>query len=232
MSTDPSPVTPPPTPRWEFLTIISVAHSDRVQCQCKGCGHTIYANIHMVRTPDGDIQCWGSTCFARESGQIAFATAPLYPSLGGRKLTDDERAMLLGNREVLIARFKSEYEASLAAERRRREAAQVREQVALPQKSFERDPARAFIANIKELDRQSEPPQSTPPRHHLDVLTPPKPVPLSHYSSSEPMNDPAYREIRERLAEKWKKNGIDVTKPHHHDSLIDNAMAEYRRKRR
>jgi len=50
--------------QWVLLAIISVDKADRVQCQCKGCGQGIYAAVHMVALPDGEIQCWGSDCYA------------------------------------------------------------------------------------------------------------------------------------------------------------------------
>src|SRR5690242_16794530 len=45
-----------------LLRIIEVDPADRVQCQCKGCGHGIYAAIHMVLLPDDEVECWGSDC--------------------------------------------------------------------------------------------------------------------------------------------------------------------------
>lgn len=101
---------------WELLAIFRVEWTDRVQCQCNGCGQTIYAAIHMIRLPDGELQCWGSDCYRRERGHRATHDLPTYSALGGRPLTPEEREMLLTNRDQLIARFEADQQARVAAE--------------------------------------------------------------------------------------------------------------------
>ena len=106
----------------ELLAVFRVEWSDRVQCQCNGCGQTIYAAIHMIRLPDGELQCWGSDCYRRERGATESRDQPIYSGVNGRPLTTEERAILLTNRDELIARFKAEEEARIAAEKARQMA--------------------------------------------------------------------------------------------------------------
>src|SRR5262249_47399070 len=116
-------------PLWVLLAIFRVEWSDRVQCQCQGCGQTIYASIHMIRSSTGEIQCWGSECYKRELGFTN--RQPLYAGVNGRKLNASEREMLLANRDRLLAAFKEEQETAhqLREEERRKvkEAEEIRE---------------------------------------------------------------------------------------------------------
>lgn len=105
---------------WALLAIIVVDPTRKVQCQCKGCGHGIYAAIHMVQLPDEEIQCWGSDCYAREAGLAGVSVMkPLYSGAGGHKLTDQEREWLDNNRIRLITEFKAQHDELL---RRQEEA--------------------------------------------------------------------------------------------------------------
>ena len=118
---------PPAVPTWVLLGVIAVERHDRVQCQCKGCGHTIYARIHMIQWSDGNIECWGRDCYSRELGRTPLGRQmeAVYAGLNGRKLTPEEREMLRTNRERLIAAFRAEQE---AAERRQEEERKTKEE--------------------------------------------------------------------------------------------------------
>lgn len=114
------------SPEVVLLAVISVAHAERVQCQCHGCGHSVWKQVHMVKAASGAIECWGSTCFAREAGEHYMLRKALYPGVGGLKLTDEEREMLLHNREALIARFKAEQEEAIRREEETRKEQDAR----------------------------------------------------------------------------------------------------------
>lgn len=65
----------------------------------------------MIVRASGDVECWGSTCYKKELGEIArtHGITARYTSGGGRALTDDERAMLLNNRLELVAWLQHEW---------------------------------------------------------------------------------------------------------------------------
>ena len=103
--------TPTPSRTWMLLAVIAVDKTERVQCECNGCGQGIYAAIHMVELPNAEIQCWGSNCYAREVGLACTShLKPLFPGVNGRRLTDTEREQLRINRQQLVANFKAEFE--------------------------------------------------------------------------------------------------------------------------
>ncbi len=107
---------------WELLVRVELDRSRRVQCQCRGCGRTVYADVHLIRWPDGEIACWGSGCFAREMGIAQKNMQATYNRVNGWRLTAEERDLLDANREALIARIKGLEEAILQAEMRRAQA--------------------------------------------------------------------------------------------------------------
>lgn len=109
-------------PRAKLLAIVSVSSQNRVMCQNPGCGHGVYAAIHVVEE-DGKLMVLGSTCFAKRFGGTGALGLPSYSAGGasGRLLSDEERQILVSNAAELLARFKSEHERLLAesAERMR-----------------------------------------------------------------------------------------------------------------
>lgn len=107
---------------WQLLVRLEIDKSRRVQCQCRGCGKTVYADVHIVQWPDGEIACWGSRCFEREMGIAGKKLQAVYSRVNGRKLTNEERDLLDANRETLIALIKGIEEEIVQAEKRREEA--------------------------------------------------------------------------------------------------------------
>lgn len=101
-----------------LLAIVSVHPNKTVQCQQPGCGHKVYAAIHVVQEEE-DLLVLGSTCFAKRYGGATALGEALYAGRGGgdkgNPLTDEERNMLATNTAELIARFKAEQEALIAA---------------------------------------------------------------------------------------------------------------------
>ena len=71
-----------------LLAIVSVLPQKRVVCQQPGCGHGVYAAIHVVED-NGQILVLGSTCFAKR--YTGFKGAPELSGTGwgnGEPLTD------------------------------------------------------------------------------------------------------------------------------------------------
>lgn len=225
MSEEPHHATLPFT----LLAIVSVSENERVQCQHPGCGHGVYAAIHMVLVND-DIQCWGSTCYGHEAGMIiGQPMKALYPSLGGRKLTSEERALLQTNRDLLIEHFKAEHEEKI---RQEQEALRVEEaRRAETEAKRLANPIEEFFAaqspSVSSLKPQA-PFTLTRIRHPLPTMK----IPAADYNKPqprEPMDDPRYRAIREDKIKQWLRRGIDLTRQLHYSSLIDNCLQDYER---
>ena len=99
-----------------LLAIVAVLPQKRVQCMQPGCGHGVYAAIHVVEE-NGQILVLGSTCFAKRFGSASALGLPAYSAGGGngKPLTEDERQLLMNNTAELMARFKAEHDATMAA---------------------------------------------------------------------------------------------------------------------
>ncbi len=145
-------MTSPESFPWHLAAIIEVSFDDRIQCQCKGCGHSVYKAVHIIVWTDGRIECWGQTCYAHELGATSQGrTAKPRYDLGGRhKLTPEERELLKGNREQLIAGFREDQQRREQAERehqepRRLKAKRRKHSVHLVAKPCERRRATAQI---------------------------------------------------------------------------------------
>lgn len=96
-------------PPASLLAIVEVDHNQRVRCGNPGCGHSVYKAIHVVQDSE-ELLVLGSTCFEKRYGLGAFG-APHYGGGGGRRLTSEERGLLLHNTEALLHKFKTEQEA-------------------------------------------------------------------------------------------------------------------------
>lgn len=97
------------SPSGRLLCIVSVPPEGRVQCQQPGCGHGVYAAVHIVED-GGQLHVLGSTCFAKRYGSSEALGKPAYVGGGGGMLTDEERQLLKDNTAALIAHFKSQHE--------------------------------------------------------------------------------------------------------------------------
>ena len=87
--------------------IVAVDSQHRVQCQQPGCGHSVYAAIHVVEE-EGHLLVLGSTCFAQRYGSASALGPAQYGGAGGQKLTDEERQLLIQNTVALLARFEAQ----------------------------------------------------------------------------------------------------------------------------
>lgn len=90
--------------------VVTVDQVDRVRCQQSGCGHSVYASVHIVEE-NGRLLVLGSTCFAKRFGAANALGSAKFGAGAGRKLTNEERDMLLQNTETLIAHFEAEAQA-------------------------------------------------------------------------------------------------------------------------
>ncbi|MGC4118581.1 MAG: hypothetical protein QM765_29295 [Myxococcales bacterium] len=110
---------------WTLLAIVEVDPSERVDCECRSCKRPVYKRIHIISFADGRLECWGGACFDRECGSPEAAGAKFRWGEGGqesRRLTAEERQLLVENRLRLLERFQQEDEA-----RQRKEEAHRRE---------------------------------------------------------------------------------------------------------
>lgn len=89
-----------------LLAIVSVPPQKRVVCQQPGCGHGVYAAIHVTED-SGQFLVLGSTCFAKR--YTGLKGAPELSGTGwgnGEPLTDQQREMLAINTQELMAQFR------------------------------------------------------------------------------------------------------------------------------
>jgi len=99
----------------QLLAIVSVERERRVLCQNPGCGHGVYAAIHVVQDSD-QLLVLGSTCYAKRYGGAQALGNPAYSagSSGGSLLTAEERNILANNTAELVALLKARHEAASA----------------------------------------------------------------------------------------------------------------------
>jgi hypothetical protein len=93
-------------PPARLMAIVAVAPENRILCQEPGCGHSVYAAIHVVEL-DGHLIAMGSSCFAKRFGSNSALGAPKYTAGGvhQRPLSEEERAMLVSNTAALLDKF-------------------------------------------------------------------------------------------------------------------------------
>lgn len=87
--------------------VVAVDKKDRALCQQPGCGHSVYAAVHVVEE-DGRLLVLGSTCFVKRYGSPHALGQVQYGGGGRRKLTEEEREMLLQNTAMLLAHFEAQ----------------------------------------------------------------------------------------------------------------------------
>lgn len=138
----------------KLLAIVAVDPSHRVLCQNPGCGHAVYAAIHVVDEA-GTLRVLGSTCFAkRYGGSLALGT-PAYSAActGGHKLSEDERRILVENTAELMARFKDRHEEAIARATAKLQA--MRDQLRGASERFSRAPVPQMATAVQ--DRPKHP---------------------------------------------------------------------------
>lgn len=90
-----------------LLAIVEVSPEEKVRCGQPGCGHSIWKAIHVV-LDTGKLLVLGSTCFAKHYGSGVALGSPRYGGGDGRKLTSDERQLLVENTAAFIAGIEEE----------------------------------------------------------------------------------------------------------------------------
>lgn len=110
-----------------LLAIVSVTPTSRVQCQNLGCGHGVYAVIHVVED-GGQLVVLGSTCFAKRYGGDHALGKPSYSAGGGNgsMLSEEERQMLQDNTAALMAMFKDRQEHAMSTTANKLKAMRLR----------------------------------------------------------------------------------------------------------
>ncbi len=111
--TESAPLTPKAATA-RLRAVVAIDEIDRVQCQQPGCGHSIHAAVHVVEE-DGRLLVLGSTCFTKRYGGAGVLGTAQYGGGSGRKLTAEERQMLVLNTASLLAHFEAQRDAEAAA---------------------------------------------------------------------------------------------------------------------
>jgi len=116
----------------KLVAIVAVDPDERVQCGQPGCGHSVYARIHIVREGDEFIVL-GSTCFEKRYGSASALGSAKYGGGSGRQLTAEERQLLVSNTALLLSRFEDERAHDLAvAAAREQELRKLQQRPPLP----------------------------------------------------------------------------------------------------
>ena len=80
-----------------LLDVVEVDKADRVRCQAEGCGHSVYARIHVV-LDDGHFLVLGGDCFERiYKGCVTEASYYGGTAAAPRRLDGEMRALLEAN---------------------------------------------------------------------------------------------------------------------------------------
>ena len=91
----------------ELLAIIEVEKDKKVLCCDPDCNKSVYKKVHVVRK-DEEIIILGEKCFNSRFGHTSVKNSK-YTGSSARKLTDEERRLLVENTEILIQKLEKEY---------------------------------------------------------------------------------------------------------------------------
>ena len=118
-----------------LLSIVEVEHASRVRCQALGCDHSVYERIHVVLASEKFIVL-GSQCFEKLYGGMGGrGNGPYYGGNEARRLTDEERTMLVENTARFIERLETErieFERVSAARKIEADAEKSRQRASAP----------------------------------------------------------------------------------------------------
>jgi hypothetical protein len=90
-----------------LLTVVEVDKNDRVKCQAIGCGRPVHKRIHVAMIGK-DFKVLGSDCYQKLYGDIGSKLVPKYGTTNGRRLSAQERLLLIENTEKFIEYLESE----------------------------------------------------------------------------------------------------------------------------
>lgn len=105
-----------PTARLHAIIAVDAAHA--VRCQHTGCGHKVFAAVHIVQE-SGKYLLLGSSCFEKRYGTPKALGSSVHGTGNGRRLTEQERELLEANTADLIAFFEEQEQDRLAQEQQR-----------------------------------------------------------------------------------------------------------------
>lgn len=124
-----------------LLFVASVDESRKLVCQAPGCGRAIAKAVHVIRDLTGAIRVVGSGCYGKLSGhEQATKHGAAIAGFDGRRLTPEERALMIAD----TAAFVASVEARLAAEREATQQAEERMQTEAQRLREQRSEAAAF----------------------------------------------------------------------------------------
>lgn len=148
-----------------LLFVGSVDEAHKLVCQAPGCGRAISKAVHVIRDETGAVRVVGSGCYVKLSGyEAATQAGPAFTGFGGRRLTPEERALMVADTEAFVARVEARLTAEMekarqAAEREQAVAQRTREQQAPVVHTFARHSHgqwRAAVPDGPEVMRPSE----------------------------------------------------------------------------
>lgn len=107
-----------------LLDVVEVDKARRVRCQADGCGHAVYARIHVV-LDHGKFLVLGGDCFQRLFGVVLQGAKSYYGGSANTPtvLTEEMRALLNSNTAEFIERLEQR-RLQIEAELAQRQAAQ------------------------------------------------------------------------------------------------------------
>ncbi|QFT57082.1 hypothetical protein [Microbulbifer sp. THAF38] len=96
----------------KLLAIVEVEKIRSIRCCADGCNRPVYKRIHVIEEDDRSILVLGSKCYGiLYKGQLS--SQAVYTGDCSRKLTEEERRLLVENTEQLIKAFHQERESIL-----------------------------------------------------------------------------------------------------------------------
>jgi hypothetical protein len=104
-----------------LLAVVEIDKSKRIRCQAKGCGHAVYARIHVV-LDSGQFVVLGGDCFLRLYGSTLRGAKSYYGGTANAPttLSDEMRLLLDSNTSEFVERLEQRREQmEMEAESRR-----------------------------------------------------------------------------------------------------------------
>jgi hypothetical protein len=128
-----------------LLDVVEVEREKRVRCQAGGCGHGVYARIHVVLV-DGSFLVLGGDCFQRLYGNALKGATSRYGGSSGAptRLDDEMRNLLSENTAEFIERLEARRREFEARAERERLAAQAAEQARMATREAARPAPQRF----------------------------------------------------------------------------------------
>lgn len=209
---------------WFLAAIIEVPKEKRVRCQRQGCPKTVWKAVQMIVWADSRIECWGGDCFYEHLAKLA-TPEQLEPrwsaGSGGRKLTEDQRALLDINREELIKRIEEEWNVEkLRQEEQAKTAAELEAKLKADRdKRIDEELAQEALAisgrKSSGIRTASGSSKVYPSQRRQEIREP---------------NDSRYLGIREREKEIWTNSGRSFASHYDWRVLVENAILKFRQR--